>query len=45
MKVVVTGGAGYVGIIITEKLLSEGYEVVVLDDLQQGHIEAVPWET
>jgi len=43
MKVLVTGGAGYVGSIITEELVSEGHEVIVLDSLQQGHKEAVPF--
>ncbi len=41
MKVLVTGGAGYIGS-VTGKLLSEvGYEVVVLDNLSQGHRSAV----
>ena len=41
MNVLVTGGAGYVGSIVTERLLREGHEVIVLDNLQQGHKEAV----
>ncbi|MFC1925966.1 UDP-glucose 4-epimerase GalE [Chloroflexota bacterium] len=44
MKVLVTGGAGYVGSILTRELLSKGHEVIVLDNLQQGHKEAVPSE-
>jgi len=41
MKVLVTGGAGYVGSVVVEELLKEGHEVVVLDNLSQGHREAV----
>lgn len=41
MKVLVTGGAGYIGSVVTEELLKAGYQVVVLDDLSQGHPEAV----
>lgn len=41
MKVLVTGGAGYVGSIVTEELLASGYQVSVLDNLQQGHRSAV----
>lgn len=37
----VTGGAGYIGSIITEGLVEKGHNVVVLDNLQQGHREAV----
>jgi UDP-glucose 4-epimerase len=42
MKILVTGGAGYVGSIVVEQLLSHGHEVVVMDNLQQGHKAAVP---
>jgi UDP-glucose 4-epimerase len=42
LKVLVTGGAGYVGSVVADGLLSAGHEVVVLDNLQQGHQEAVP---
>jgi UDP-glucose 4-epimerase len=41
MNVLVTGGAGYIGSIVTEYLLKQGYKVTVLDKLQQGHKEAV----
>jgi len=41
MRVLVTGGAGYVGSIVAEEILREGHEVIVLDSLQQGHREAV----
>lgn len=42
MNVLVTGGAGYVGSIVGEELLKDGYKIIVLDNLQQGHKEAVP---
>ena len=42
MKVLVTGGAGYIGSVISEVLLSRGYEVAVFDNLSQGHRAAVP---
>lgn len=41
MCVLVTGGAGYVGSIVTEHLLKQKHKVIVLDNLQQGHKEAV----
>jgi UDP-glucose 4-epimerase len=41
MNVLVTGGAGYIGSIVTEHLLKKGHNVTVLDNLQQGHREAV----
>jgi len=41
MKVLVTGGAGYIGSVATEILVREGYEVLVFDNLQQGHKAAV----
>lgn len=40
-SILVTGGAGYIGSFTTKELLDEGYEVVVVDDLSTGHIEAV----
>jgi len=41
MKILVTGGAGYIGSITTEQLILKGYEVVVFDNLFQGHKNAV----
>lgn len=42
MRVLVTGGAGYVGSVSVERLLEAGHEVVILDDLTTGHRESVP---
>ena len=42
MKVLVTGGAGYIGSITAEVLLAEGHEVIVFDNLSQGQRAAVP---
>jgi len=41
MKVLVTGGAGFIGSHITERLLDAGAEVVVLDDLSSGNRQSV----
>ncbi len=42
MKLLVTGGAGYIGSVVAAQLLEEGHEVTVLDDLSTGHADAVP---
>jgi UDP-glucose 4-epimerase len=42
MRILVTGGAGYVGSVSVEMFLAAGHEVVVLDDLSTGHSNAVP---
>lgn len=42
MKLLVTGGAGYVGSVVTALLLRAGHEVTVLDDLSTGHRDGVP---
>ena len=41
MRVLVTGGAGYIGSAITEVLVGSGHEVVVYDNLRKGHAAAV----
>ena len=41
MKILVTGGAGYIGSIAVERLINTGAEVVVFDNLYQGHRDAV----
>ena len=42
MKLLVTGGAGYIGSIVARFLIEDGHEVVVFDNLERGHREAVP---
>jgi UDP-glucose 4-epimerase len=42
MKVVVTGGAGFVGSNLTRNLISRGHEVVVIDDLSTGLLDNIP---
>jgi UDP-glucose 4-epimerase len=42
VRVLVTGGAGYIGSITATELLDAGHEVAVLDNLYQGHRDAVP---
>jgi UDP-glucose 4-epimerase len=42
VRLLVTGGAGYIGSVVGRDLLAAGHEVVVLDNLRQGHREAVP---
>ena len=41
MKILVTGGAGYIGSVVTEQLIAAGESVVALDNLSQGHRAAV----
>ena len=41
MKILVTGGAGYIGSIVVEQLVEAGETVVVFDNLYQGHAAAV----
>jgi UDP-glucose 4-epimerase len=41
MRVMVTGGAGYIGSVVTEELVADGHEVTVYDNLVKGHREAV----
>lgn len=42
MKVVVTGGAGFVGSNLTRNLISRGHEVIIVDDLSTGLVDNVP---
>jgi UDP-glucose 4-epimerase len=42
VKLLVTGGAGYVGSVCAARLVEAGHEVVVVDDLTTGHADAVP---
>ena len=41
MTILITGGAGYIGSIVTEQLLNKNYSVVVIDNLQEGNRNAV----
>jgi UDP-glucose 4-epimerase len=43
-KILVTGGAGYIGSITARHLMDRGYEVVVIDDLSRGHEHSAPRE-
>src|SRR5574338_24614 len=41
MKIFVVGGAGYIGSVCTEMLVNEGHEVIIFDNLSEGHRAAV----
>ena len=41
MKILVLGGAGYIGSHTVYELIDAGEEVVIIDNLETGHIEAV----
>jgi len=41
MNILVTGGAGYIGSVTAERLLDEGHDVIVFDNLERGHREAL----
>ena len=42
MRILVTGGAGYIGSTAVALLIKAGYEVTVLDDLSTGHADSLP---
>src|SRR5437763_1300178 len=41
MNILVTGAAGYIGSVVTERLIDAGHAVTALDNLQHGHRESV----
>jgi UDP-glucose 4-epimerase len=41
MRILVTGGAGYIGSVVTEQLINDGHQVVVYDNLYKGHRDAI----
>jgi UDP-glucose-4-epimerase GalE len=45
VKIVVTGGAGYIGSAATHRLAADGHDVLVIDNLLQGHTAALPTGT
>src|SRR5271166_1600057 len=42
MRILVTGGAGYIGSVVAGELLQAGHDVIVFDNLSRGHRQAVP---
>ena len=42
MKILLTGGAGYIGSNVALSLIDSGHEVHIVDDLSTGNIELVP---
>src|ERR1051325_3370374 len=42
MRVLVTGGAGYIGSVVAEVLMARGHAVSIYDDLSEGYRDAVP---
>ncbi len=42
MRVLVTGGAGYIGSVVSAQLITAGHSVLIVDDLSTGHADAVP---
>lgn len=42
MKLLVTGGAGYIGSVVAHQLVEAGHETIVLDNLSKGYEQAVP---
>jgi len=41
VKVLVTGGAGYIGSVLVDRLITEGHQVNIIDDLSNGFIENI----
>jgi len=42
LRILVTGGAGYIGAVAATLLIEKGYQVTVLDDVTTGHLENIP---
>lgn len=42
MKVLITGGAGFIGSHIADEALAQKHQVVIVDDLSNGHLENIP---
>jgi UDP-glucose 4-epimerase len=42
MNILVTGGAGYIGSVVTRKLLEKNHSVTILDNLSTGHADTIP---
>jgi UDP-glucose 4-epimerase len=42
VRLLVTGGAGYIGSVVASQLVEAGHQVAVVDDLSTGHRDAVP---
>jgi UDP-glucose 4-epimerase len=42
MRILVTGGAGYIGSVVTAQLVAAGHSVVVYDNLSKGHADTIP---
>lgn len=42
MKILVTGGSGYIGSVTVRRLLAAGHEVAIFDNLERGHRETIP---
>ncbi|HSW66933.1 MAG TPA: UDP-glucose 4-epimerase GalE [Bacillota bacterium] len=42
MKILITGGAGYIGSVMTRLVRQAGHEVIILDNLSEGHRDSVP---
>ena len=40
-RVLITGGAGFIGSNLANKLISDGYEVIIIDDLSSGYRESI----
>ena len=42
MRILVTGGTGYIGATAVEMMRAQGYEITILDDCSTGHADSVP---